>query len=167
MMELANRFAIIAALTVCGSVTLLIAGSSPAVEPIEGSPLPPSTNVVAPARSDSSGLQTGPQASQGAPGSAGNYSSGATGTTERGVAGSGRPREKVSEVNAKALTTSKTDGKFSGSLLDLGLKHDEKSTNNNVHEGKEQKPVPTQAGEKSSSPAPAKAVSATKTDGNH
>ncbi|HST29436.1 MAG TPA: hypothetical protein VLK27_01195 [Chthoniobacterales bacterium] len=45
-----------------------------------------------------------------------------SGVRERGVAGSGLPREKISVVDTKSLPSRKTDGKFDTSLLGSDLK---------------------------------------------
>src|SRR5207244_2361715 len=50
-----------------------------------------------------------------------NYTGATSGARERGVAGSGLPREKVSVVDTKTLPSSKIDGKFSSSLMEAGL----------------------------------------------
>jgi hypothetical protein len=160
-----------AVLAVCGLVSPLLAGS-PGAQAVEGaSPLSP-TNLSDATPSDVAGLQTTPQqASAGAPGTGSNYFNTTAVRTERGVAGSGLPREKVTEVDSKTLARSKTDGKFSTSLLDADIKtvaavkpqakHNDAESKG---EGKEKKPA--QSGKKSSSDS-TKAATANKTDGSH
>ena len=134
---------------------------SPAVQPVDGGAISPTNGSVV-TTTDVAGLQTTPQQSTaGAPGTGSSYfgtnNTGTPGARERGVAGSGLPREKITEVDAKKLSTSKTDAKFTGSVLDAGLNKasaKEKSqdkTNVAAHrEGKESKSTSTQATEKSS-----------------
>ena len=161
---------LIVAIAICGVVTPLLAGS-PTAQPVEGS-VPLSNNPAATAPTDVAGLQTVPQqATAGAPGSGSKYFSPPPERTERGVAGSGLPREKVTEVDTKKLTSIKTDGKFSTGLLDTDIKNvatvKSRPKNDNVGSkggGKDQKPI--QAGEKASVDS-TKAATANKADGNH
>ena len=166
-----NSCRLIVAIAVLGLVSPLLAGSLPAVQTADGaSPLPP-TNPSGAVPSDVAGLQTTPQqASAGAPGTGSNYFNTAAVRTERGVAGSGLPREKVTEVDSKTLARSKTDGKFSTSLLDADVKTVaavKPQAKNNAAEskGEAKEKKPAQSGEKSSSDS-TKTATANKTDGN-
>lgn len=161
-----------------GSVSLLIAGGGPSAPTLEGGPTYVSgsgpaaslqgTPLPAPQTSTGSLFSSGSSPSggggvqTGAPGAGSNYFGSNTGATERGVAGSGLPREKVAVVDTKALSSTKTDGKFSSSLMEAGLKSatDVKSTNNTQKEStKSQTPT-----DKSTSSAKAPEKSASSAD---
>ena len=128
---------------------------------LQGTPLPAPATTTSSLSSDPNG-QTG-NAGGSVPG--GNYYGGTnntatTGVKERGVAGSGLPREKVIVVDTKALTSTKTDGKFSSSLMEAGLKSatDVKSTSSTQKEStKSQTPADKST---SSTKAPEKSASA-------
>ena len=170
-----NFRGLILAAAVCGMVSPLMAGS-PAVQPVDGGLIPPAnaSGVTAP---DVAGLQTTPQQiTAGAPGTGSSYfgtnNTGTPGARERGVAGSGLPREKITEVDAKKLSSSKTDAKFTGSVLDAGLNKasgNEKSQDKaNVavpREGKENKSTSTQSTGKPSADS-TKTISTNKTGEN-
>jgi hypothetical protein len=98
--------------------SISVAGSAPAVQSIEGGPIPAAT------RNDPGGPL--PPTSNVA-GASGNYYGGnndiaTSGVRERGVAGSGLPRENVSVVDTKSLRSKKIDGKFGASLLGTDFK---------------------------------------------
>lgn len=151
----------------CGFASSLLAQSPPA-QTAQGSPLLP-TNPSSAGPSDVAGLQTTPQ--QPGAGSPGTGSSYFNTRTERGVAGSGLPREKITEVDAKKLRSNKTDSKFSKSLLDSDLKtvsavKAQPKTNDTAGKQESKQQKLTQSADKSSSES-SKPVSANKTDGNH
>jgi len=118
----------------------VLAGGAPGTQPLQGGSIPATNtqnNTGSPFNGTSGGLQTSSSSagSQAVPGAnaggsvpGGNYYGGSSDTAtsavrERGVAGSGLPREKVIEVNdAKSLPSTKSDGKFSSSLLGSDFK---------------------------------------------
>lgn len=98
--------------------SMSVAGSAPAVQTIEGGPVPAGT------RNDPGGPLAPTSNVTGASGNyyGGNNDTATSGVRERGVAGSGLPRENVSVVDTKSLRSSKTDGKFDTSLLGTDFK---------------------------------------------
>jgi hypothetical protein len=133
-----SRVRVLVAVLVWGSaaVSSSLFGPAPAVQTVEGGPIPASTpndygNPLPPnsssgglQTSSSSGLQSVPSNNTSVPSANfyGTNDAATTGAHERGVAGSGLPRENVSVVDTKTLPSSKSDGKFSSSLMEAGLK---------------------------------------------
>ena len=153
-MKTANFYGLVVGVAglVIGFSSLLIAGGGPSAPTLEGGPTYVSgsgpaaslqgTPLPAPQTSTGSLFSSGANQSgggglqTGAPGTGSNYFGSNTGASERGVAGSGLPREKVAVVDTKALSSTKTDGTFSSSLMEAGLKSapDVKSTNSTQKE---------------------------------
>jgi hypothetical protein len=165
------------------SVSSSLFGPAPVVQTVEGGPIPASTpydygSPMSPngssgglQTSPSSGLQSSNTSVPGANSYGGTSDAATTGAHERGVAGSGLPRENVSVVDAKALPSKKSDGKFSSSLMEVGLKSasDAKSSAATQNEAtksvapKEKLTSSSKAPEKKSSSADATASAKTQT----
>jgi hypothetical protein len=111
-----------------GSVAVsssLFAGPAPSTSNDYTSPLTPNSSSGGLQTSSSTGSQSVPSNNTSVTGAnsyGGTNDTAATGPHERGVAGSGLPRENVSVVDTKTLPSSKSDGKFSSSLMEVGLK---------------------------------------------
>jgi hypothetical protein len=141
-MKALNFCGVMAGVAVLASVfsSLSVAGPAPAVQTLEGgpipagtgndsgSPLPPASTVPGASRVDSSVANTGGSV-LGGNNYGGNTDTATSGVRERGVAGSGLPREKMSVVDTKSLPSKKTDGRFDTSLLgsDFGSVKDVKA----------------------------------------
>ena len=153
-------------LGIFGFISPLGAGPSTGVQTIEGGPVsagvqnpgpavPPNPAAAASSDSARSGGNRGSSLQGGDYSGRDGVSGPASG--QSAAAGSGRVREKVTEVDARALTTSASDGKFQQSLLDVGLKSDPKSAKGSTSAvasgdvGKEQKSASARADQKSSS----------------